>query len=227
MPPRGAQPSDAMQLYDHIIHWMPWVEAALLGILLLASAIQPHALSQCLHTIAAPIQRRYSMGGNSPLAAWIQKIYQLGTIALAILIGVAAYMGHTETLTIRQYLMVMGILVIVWLVKHCIDKWIQITFQFALHEQTYYAYQSNLWLVMSMILWAMVLVSEWLSVEATWLIPVAVWIVYWCILWWKIMQALGWHILHIGYSILYMLHLEILPTAIAVLGVAYLLKQNI
>jgi len=201
-----------------------WVEALLLVLLLLTSAIQPRSIMQSLLALASPIQRRYTSGNNNVLFMLLRLVFQLGTLSLTLMLAVAAWMGKTAALTWNAYLAATTIVLVAMLVKGFVDKWIQLTFRFAVSEKIYYLYRNDMWQIMSLILWIILLLHPGLSNLALWIIPIVVLALYYAVLWWKIMQVFGWDISHIGYSLLYMVHVEILPLAAAVVSIGNVIK---
>ncbi len=203
---------------------MPWLEFALLGLLLVIGSLQPHMVLQTAQTAASPIQRRYITGANHPLLAGLTGLYQLSTISLALLVAVAALLGRGREINPQQYLLTVGIVAGISVVKFIVEQWIYITFRYTLNRKTYASYRSSLWTILSVVLWVLLVFSNHLDASVLWLVPSILVGIYWGILWWRIMQAFGWEASHIGYSLLYMLHIEILPVALAAMGVAYILE---
>jgi len=225
MLPHGAQPSDAMQLYEMTIEWMPWAVFLLLVLVVLLSAIQPQVVAQSLQSLSAPIQRRYtSGGGHRPLVWLLQGLWELGTLSLVLLVAVAAKTGIKSPITLTHYGLSTAMVAAIVMVKGLMDKCLHYTFGYIVSEKIYYAYRNGLWMVMSMVLWVMLMCKDLLCERALWMIPSAVVVAYYGLLWWKVLQAFGWSGKHIGYSLLYILHLEVLPVVVAAMGVAQLIK---
>jgi len=213
-----------MQLYEMTYSWAAWIEAALLLGLLLISILRPHAIVQTVQALSSPIQRRYSESSSHPLFRVLTILFQLGTVALALLTAVAAYMGKSSMVELRQYGEVAGMVVVVVLLKALIDKYILYTFRFPIHESTYTTYRQELWQLMGITLWVYLLVSVHINSTGQWVIPLVIAALYYSILWWKIMQLLGWSVTHTISVLLYMLHMELLPLVVIVMATKQLIN---
>lgn len=193
-----------------------------MGVLLFTCILQPQCITHSLQALSSPIQRRYNTGSNHPLLLLLRALFELGTTSLALLMAVAAYTGHSAAVGVRHYGLVAAMIVVVVLVKALVDRWIQLTFRFTLHEKTYYRYRNELWMVVSLAMWVMMLFSPWLSPTLLWVLPGVVVILYVSILWWKITQAFGWNFQHMALTMMYMLHVEVLPIVVVIVGIGML-----
>lgn len=220
----GVQRFAVMQLFDIVTPWIGWIEAALLCVVLMISALQPRSVLLSLQTLSSPIQRRYTSGSNGVIVFVLRAIYQLGTISLALLIAVSAYMGNGIPLMPHHYGLVMVVVVVIVLIKALVDKWIHLTIHFPINEVTYLKYRSELWQALSLLLWIYIFFSEWCNETIKWFIPCLMIGLYVIILWWKLMQVFGWTIEHICYTLLYMIHVEILPVLLMAGGIARILS---
>jgi len=208
-----------MQLFEQHISYLPWLEALLIGLLLIISAIQPRTIALSLQALTSPIQRRYVRGENNPVLWVLRKMFQLGVVSLSLLVAMKAYAGSNDVEMV-EYGKLMGVMVVVMTVKALVDRWIQLTFRYEINAKTYYTYRSELWMIMSVMLLVALMISPWLSDGIKWGIPCVVVGLYMIVLWWKLMQVFGWNIKHIGYTLVYMAHVEVLPV-VAVLVIGY------
>jgi len=188
----------------------------LVGLLFLISALQPHTIAQSMQALTSPIQRRYVSGENNPILMLLRWFFQLCTMALTLAVAVTAWKKNTMEITWQTYWWSVGTMLVVMLGKGVIDRWIQLTFQYAINAKTYYKYRNELWMVMSVCMLLMLIISPWLSSSAQWIIPVVVMGLYYILLFWKLMQVFGWDIEHILYTLLYMAHAEVLPVMVVV-----------
>jgi len=207
-----------MQLIETPISWLPWVEAGLMGLMLLICAIQPYTIAQSLQTLSSSVQRRYVLGENNPILVGLRALFIWGSFALAMLMAIAAWRGETEVIGFGRYMKAGGMLAIAMVGKGIVDKWIQYVFRYPITEKTYYQYRGDVWVLMGVVMMLVSIVGMWLGSVWQWLIVGAVLVAYWILIWWKLMQLFGWSIEHIIYVLLYMIHVEVLPVVVAVVG---------
>lgn len=206
-----------MQLYDMPIEYTLWMQAILLCVLLIISALQPQTLAYSLNAVSAPIQRRYTMSIAHPVVNWLKKIFVLCTMALSMSKAIMAYTGSDAAITWRQWLLSIAIMAGVWVVQIGIEQWIQTTFRLKVNPRTFRACRSDLWLLVNVGLWIGWLFSPWMSDTVQWVLPLALVAIGVGILWWKIMQLIGWTIQTIIFTSLYIVHAYWLPLAIGIL----------
>lgn len=185
--------------------------AALLLLILLANAIHPTMWKAKWRVLLSPMERKYEDENAS--AAWngLSYLFSIGTYALLLLYLLGTHEAGLSALQPSSFLWIALTIFGIDLLRQGLMAILQYTFRFHIHLPSVIRHHHDLLLVLAIVYFALLLLVNHLSYPVLLTLAIVAGIGYIGISWWKIITTVGLDLHTSCYTLLYYLHIEIVP----------------
>ncbi len=192
---------------------------ALLLMILLASVLRPTMWKAKNRVLFSPMERKYEDENISVLLDGMSYLFSIGIYALLLmyLLRGEAMTITNDTLPVTTYLQMAGVILLIDLLRQGLMAILQYTFRFSFHLPSIIRHHHNLLLIFAVVGFAILLFAPYLPYNALLTLVIITGCVYVGISWWKIITTIGLDIQKSCYTLLYYLHIEIVPVAAMVI----------
>lgn len=218
----GIRRFDVKLLSDISPLWMSWVMAALLLLILLVTSLRPNMWRAKWRSLLSPMERKYEDENTSVVLNGMSYLFSISTYALLLLYMLGIRDDYSSQLHCSTFLWIALVVLGIDLLRQGLMAVLQYTFRFSFHLPSVIRHHHNLLLIFAVVGFAILLLAPHLSYNALQTLVIIACCSYVGILWWKIITTIGLDIQKSCYTLLYYLHIEIVPIAAMVMISSYI-----
>lgn len=189
----------------------------LLLLILLANAMRPTMWRTTWRMLLSPMERKYEDENTSAVWTGLSYIFSIGTYALLLVYLVGTREVGFSALHYSSFQWVALTILGVDLLRQGFMVLLQYTFRFHIHFPSVIKHHHGLLLIFAMVCYAFLLLINHVSYSVLLTMVITACMCYVGISWWKIITTVGLDIHTSCYTILYYLHIEVVPIIAIVL----------